>query len=42
MIIDAGGGTVDVSSYYMTTSPATFQEIAPVECKQELELDCLY
>jgi len=33
MIIDAGGGTVDVSSYYMTTSPATFQEIAPAECR---------
>ena len=33
MIIDAGGGTVDVSSYYMTTSPPTFQEIAPADCK---------
>ncbi|KAF8132021.1 hypothetical protein EV363DRAFT_1583618 [Boletus edulis] len=33
MIIDAGGGTIDVSSYYMTTSPPTFQEIAPVECR---------
>ena len=42
MIIDAGGGTIDVSSYYMTASPATFQEIAPAECKQELKLDCLY
>ncbi|KAG6369907.1 hypothetical protein JVT61DRAFT_13374 [Boletus reticuloceps] len=33
MIIDAGGGTINVSSYYMTTSPPTFQEIAPVECR---------
>ena len=36
MIIDAGGGTIDVSSYYMTTSPPTIQEIAPAECKPEL------
>ncbi|KAG6371759.1 hypothetical protein JVT61DRAFT_9111 [Boletus reticuloceps] len=42
MIIDAGGGTIDVSSYYMTTSPPTFQEIAPVECKQEFESGYLY
>ncbi|KAH7883409.1 hypothetical protein F5I97DRAFT_1939180 [Phlebopus sp. FC_14] len=33
MIIDAGGGTIDVSSYYMTTSPATLHEIAPPECR---------
>ncbi|KAF9234834.1 hypothetical protein BU15DRAFT_78667 [Melanogaster broomeanus] len=33
MVIDAGGGTIDVSSYYMTTSPTTFQEIAPAECR---------
>ncbi|KIJ17542.1 hypothetical protein PAXINDRAFT_9487 [Paxillus involutus ATCC 200175] len=36
MVIDAGRGTIDVSSYYMTTSPTrTFQEIAPAECRLE-------
>ncbi|KAF8132032.1 hypothetical protein EV363DRAFT_1329667 [Boletus edulis] len=33
MIINAGGETIDVNSYCMTTSPPTFQEIAPVECR---------
>ncbi|KIK93909.1 hypothetical protein PAXRUDRAFT_486725 [Paxillus rubicundulus Ve08.2h10] len=34
MVIDAGGGTIDVSSYYMRTSPTkTLQEIAPAECR---------
>jgi hypothetical protein len=33
MIVDAGGGTIDLSAYYMTTSPASFEEIAPTECK---------
>lgn len=32
IIVDAGGGTVDVSAYYMTVSPASFEEIAPTEC----------
>lgn len=42
MVIDAGGGTIDVSSYYMTTSPATLQEIAPAECKLKVELAYFY
>ncbi|KAG6332938.1 hypothetical protein ID866_6154 [Astraeus odoratus] len=33
MIIDAGGGTIDISSYYMTSSPPTIREIAPTECR---------
>ena len=32
MIIDAGGGTIDISSYYMAPSPQTFLEIAPAQC----------
>ena len=32
MIIDAGGGTIDISSYYMASSPQTFFEIAPAQC----------
>ncbi|KAI9567190.1 hypothetical protein HD554DRAFT_2109591 [Boletus coccyginus] len=35
MVIDAGGETIDVRSYYMTSSPATFQEITPAECRLE-------
>lgn len=33
MIIDAGGGTIDISSYYMAPSPQTFLEIAPAQCR---------
>lgn len=35
MIIDAGGGTIDVTSYYMTSSesPPMLHEIAPAECR---------
>jgi hypothetical protein len=32
VVVDAGGGTVDLSAYFMTLSPATFEEIAPAEC----------
>jgi len=32
IIIDAGGGTVDLSAYSMKLSPTSFQEIAPAEC----------
>ena len=33
VIIDAGGGTIDLSAYSMRLSPASFEEIAPAECK---------
>ncbi|KIK93923.1 hypothetical protein PAXRUDRAFT_785589 [Paxillus rubicundulus Ve08.2h10] len=34
IIIDAGGGTVDLSAYSMKLSPSTsFEEIAPAECR---------
>ncbi|KIJ08850.1 hypothetical protein PAXINDRAFT_88270 [Paxillus involutus ATCC 200175] len=34
IIIDAGGGTVDLSAYSMKPSPSTsFEEIAPAECR---------
>ena len=33
MIVDAGGGTVDISSYSFTsTSPLTVEEIASADC----------
>ena len=36
MIVDAGGGTVDLSAYFMTLSPASFEEIAPAECESKI------
>ncbi|KAF8415387.1 hypothetical protein L210DRAFT_3657556 [Boletus edulis BED1] len=33
IIIDAGGGTVDLSAYSMKLSPTSFKEIAPAECR---------
>ncbi|KIJ66157.1 hypothetical protein HYDPIDRAFT_174829 [Hydnomerulius pinastri MD-312] len=33
IIVDAGGGTIDVSSYYLAPSPASIQEISPAECR---------
>ncbi|KAG6334775.1 hypothetical protein ID866_4308 [Astraeus odoratus] len=33
IIIDAGGGTVDLSAYSMKLSPTSFREIAPAECR---------
>ena len=33
VIIDAGGGTIDLSAYSMKLSPASFEEIAPAECE---------
>jgi hypothetical protein len=33
IVVDAGGGTIDLSAYYMLTpKPATFEEIAAAEC----------
>ena len=37
MIVDAGGGTVDISSYALTsTTPIAVEEIATAECKSLL------
>lgn len=33
MVVDAGGGTIDLSAYYMSGSPPSFEEIAPTECE---------
>ena len=33
VVIDAGGGTLDLSMYSMKFDPASFEEIAPAECK---------
>ena len=33
VIIDAGGGTINLSAYSMKLSLASFEEIAPAECK---------
>ena len=34
MIIDAGGGTVDLSTYkFLTVNPITVEEIAPPDCQ---------
>ncbi|KAF8441288.1 hypothetical protein L210DRAFT_3611856 [Boletus edulis BED1] len=33
VIIDAGGGTIDLSAYSMKLSPASFEETAPAECR---------
>ncbi|KAG2063017.1 hypothetical protein BDR04DRAFT_1111856 [Suillus decipiens] len=32
IIVDAGGGTIDLSAYSMKLSPTSFKEIAPAEC----------
>ncbi|KAG2129635.1 hypothetical protein DEU56DRAFT_741267 [Suillus clintonianus] len=32
VLIDAGGGTIDLSAYSMKLSPTSFEEIAPAEC----------
>ncbi|EIW80581.1 hypothetical protein CONPUDRAFT_56886 [Coniophora puteana RWD-64-598 SS2] len=32
IIVDAGGGTIDLSAYASTGSPLSFEEIAPTEC----------
>ena len=33
MLIDAGGGTVDLSTYYFkSVSPIVLEEIAPIDC----------
>jgi hypothetical protein len=32
-VIDAGGGTLDLSVYSMKFDPILFEEIAPAECK---------
>ncbi|KZP28402.1 hypothetical protein FIBSPDRAFT_817256 [Athelia psychrophila] len=33
IIVDAGGGTIDLSAYYMSNTPSSFEEIAPTECR---------
>ncbi|KZP02654.1 hypothetical protein FIBSPDRAFT_770389, partial [Athelia psychrophila] len=33
IVVDAGGGTIDLSAYYMTKEPISFEEIAPTECR---------
>ncbi|KAI6046250.1 hypothetical protein EDC04DRAFT_1677424 [Pisolithus marmoratus] len=33
IVIDAGGGTVDLSAYSMQLSPTSFWEIAPADCR---------
>ncbi|KAI5991133.1 hypothetical protein EDD15DRAFT_1115401 [Pisolithus albus] len=33
IIVDAGGGTIDLSAYSMKLSPTSFKEIAPAECR---------
>jgi hypothetical protein len=32
IVVDAGGGTIDLSAYYVTPSLTSFQEIAPAGC----------
>ncbi|OJA08932.1 hypothetical protein AZE42_05319 [Rhizopogon vesiculosus] len=32
VIVDAGGGTIDLSAYSMKLSPTSFEEIAPAQC----------
>jgi hypothetical protein len=39
IIIDAGGGTVDLSAYSMELSPTSIKEIAPAECEFTLCLE---
>jgi hypothetical protein len=36
VIIDAGGGTIDLSMFSMTSTPISGEEIAPAECMQLL------
>jgi hypothetical protein len=33
VVVDAGGGTIDLSAYSMKLSPTSFEEIAPAECE---------
>ena len=34
MVIDAGGGTVDFSSYhFLSSTPVSVEEVAPPDCK---------
>jgi hypothetical protein len=33
VIVDAGGGTIDLSAYSMKLSPTSFEEIAPAGCR---------
>ncbi|EIW80584.1 hypothetical protein CONPUDRAFT_154610 [Coniophora puteana RWD-64-598 SS2] len=35
IVIDAGGGTIDVSAYCSTGSTMIFEEIAPAECRMQ-------
>ena len=39
MIIDAGGGTVDISAYSFTsTTPLSVEEIAAAECEYRIHV----
>lgn len=42
MIVDAGGGTIDLSAYSVTGSTGStvsFEEIAPTECARRTSMD---
>jgi hypothetical protein len=38
VIIDVGGGIIDLSAYSMTLSPISFKEIAPSECMSRVSV----
>jgi hypothetical protein len=38
LIVDAGGGTIDLSAYSMKLSPTSFEEIAPAECRSRFSV----
>ena len=34
MIVDAGGGTIDISSYvFMSVAPMSVEEVTPADCE---------
>ena len=38
IIVDAGGGTIDISSYlFLSTSPVSVEEVTSPECESSLE-----
>ena len=41
VVIDAGGGTLDLSMYSMKFDPLSFEEIAPAECKPDFFCDSI-
>ena len=46
VVVDAGGGTVDLSMFSITPNPISFEEVTPAECMQvpvtKLQLTHLY